>query len=182
MAYEFFMARRYLASKKKTGSISIFTFISIAGITIGVAALIFTLSMMNGFEKEVRGRIIGTMAHINVLPWNEQGMENYSDLIPQVERVPEVLAAAPFIYAKVAIASGSQSDGIVIRGIVPQQEEKVTQLRNYLFNGSLALERVSSDSLPGIALGSILADNLGVLPGEDVVLFSLDQQAASVAT
>src|SRR3989304_711586 len=117
MAYEFFIARRYLASKKKTGSISIFTFISIAGITIGVAALIFTLSMMNGFEKEVRSRIIGTMAHINVLPWNEEGLKDYRNVMPQVESVPEVVATAPFIYAKVAIASGSQSDGIVLRGI-----------------------------------------------------------------
>ena len=81
-----------------------------------------------------------------------------------------------------AIAAGTQSDGIVLRGIIPKQEEKVSQLKDYLFKGSLALERVSPDSLPGIALGSILADNLGVLPGEDVVLFSLDQQAASVAT
>ena len=181
MAYEFFIARRYLASKKKTGSISIFAFISIAGITIGVAALIFTLSMMNGFEKEVRGRIIGTMAHINVLPWNEQGMENYSDLIPQVERVPEVLAAAPFIYAKVAIASGSQSDGIVIRGILPAMEENVSQLKKYIFSGSLVLDRESDDSLPGIVLGSVLADNLGVLPGDVAILFSLDQKTAALS-
>ena len=81
MAYEFFIARRYLASKKKAGWVSIFTLISIAGITIGVAALIFTLSMMNGFEKEVRSRIIGTMAHINVLPWNEEGLKDYRNVM-----------------------------------------------------------------------------------------------------
>src|SRR3989304_5297042 len=158
MAYEFFIARRYLASKKKTGSISIFTFISIAGITIGVAALIFTLSMMNGFEKEVRGRIIGTMAHVNVLPWNQEGMENYQEVIPKVESVSDVVGVAPFIYAKVAIAAGSQSDGIVLRGIVPEYEEKVTDLKKYLLKDSLQLERISPDSLPGIVLGSVLAD------------------------
>src|SRR4030067_3478876 len=145
MAYEFFIARRYLSSKRKSGSISIFTFISIAGITIGVAALIFTLSMMNGFEKEVRGRIIGTMAHINVLPWNEAGMRNYQELIPQVEAVPEVVAAGPAVCGKVAIASQSQSDGIVLRGIIPGQEEKVTKLREYLVNDESNLERDTQD-------------------------------------
>jgi len=179
MAYEFFIARRYLASKKKSGSVSIFTFISIAGITIGVAALIFTLSMMNGFEKEVRGRIIGTMAHINVLPWNEAGMINYQELIPQIETVSEVVAAAPFVYAKVAIASKSQSDGIVLRGIIPEQEEKVTKLREYLLNSQMNLERITPDSLPGIFLGSILADNLSLATGDSAILFSLDQKSLS---
>ncbi len=179
MGYEFFIARRYLASKRKSGSVSIFTFISIAGITIGVAALICTLSMMNGFEKEVRGRIIGTMAHVNVLPWNQVGLSDYDELIPQVEAVPEVVAAAPFIYAKVAIASRSQSDGIVLRGIIPEQEEKVSQLKKYLYRGSLELDRTSPDSLPGILLGSILADNLSLVVDDTAILFSLDQNSIS---
>jgi lipoprotein-releasing system permease protein len=179
MGYEFFIARRYLASKRKSGSVSIFTFISIAGITIGVAALICTLSMMNGFEKEVRGRIIGTMAHINVLPWNQASLSDYNKLIPRIESVPEVTGAAPFIYAKVAIASRNQSDGIVLRGIIPKQEERVSQLKKYLYRGSLELDRLSPDSLPGILLGSILADNLGLIVEDTAILFSLDQKSMS---
>src|SRR4030066_398460 len=132
MSYEFFIARRYLASKKKTGFISIFTFISIAGILIGVAALIFVLSMMNGFEKEVRTKIIGTIAHINIFSAKENSFSEYWSLISQLSQEKQVKAVAPFVYSKVAISSKDETDGIIIRGIIPQEEEKVTDLKNNL--------------------------------------------------
>src|SRR3972149_10136192 len=128
MSYEFFIARRYLASKRKTGFVSIFTFISIAGILIGVAALIFVLSMMNGFEKEVRTRIIGTMAHINIFSVKENGFSDYQNLISQLSAEKQVKAVAPFVSSKVSISSRDETDGIIIRGILPNEEEKVTDL------------------------------------------------------
>ena len=179
MSYELFIALRYLTSSHRTRVISLFTVISITGIAIGVAALIFTLSMMNGFEKEVRGRIIGTVAHINVVPLSDDGLQDYQILIPQVESVPDVVAVAPFVFSKVAIASGSRSDGIVLRGIDSKLEPKVSNLENYLITGSLALDRPGPDSLPGIILGSVLAENLETQTGREVVLFSLDQNSIS---
>src|SRR3990170_4673495 len=180
MSYEFFIARRYLASKKKTGFISIFTFISIAGILIGVAALIFVLSMMNGFEKEVRTRIIGTIAHINIFPAKAEIFFDYENLIPKILEEKQVQAVAPFIYSKVAISSKDETDGIIIRGILPQEEEKVTDLKNNLVAGSFDLEREDPTGLPEILLGTTLAYQLNVRIGDTVVVYSLARENLSL--
>ncbi|OGC74714.1 MAG: hypothetical protein A2145_06940 [candidate division Zixibacteria bacterium RBG_16_40_9] len=180
MSYEFFIARRYLASKKKTGFISIFTFISIAGILIGVAALIFVLSMMNGFEKEVRTRIIGTIAHINIFPAKAETFSDYESLIPKILEEKQVQAVAPFIYSKVAISSKDETDGIIIRGILPQEEEKVTDLKKNLVAGSFDLERESKENLPRILLGATLSDQLNVRIGDTVVVYGLNKANLSL--
>ena len=120
MSYEFFIAGRYLRSKRKTKFVSVITLISVGGILIGVTALDFLLSMMNGFEKEVRSRIIGTTAHVSVFSTYEEGIDNYQQLIPEIKNIRHVEEVAPYIYYKAAIASKSGSDGIVVRGIDPQ--------------------------------------------------------------
>lgn len=180
MSYEFFIARRYLASKRKTGFVSIFTFISIAGILIGVAALIFVLSMMNGFEKEVRTRIIGTIAHINIFSAKENSFSDYQSLISQLSAEKQVKAVAPFVYSKVAISSKDETDGIIIRGILPQEEEKVTDLKKNLLAGSFDLEREDPTGLPRILLGTTLADQLNVRIGDAVVVYSLARENLSL--
>ncbi len=180
MSYEFFIARRYLASKKRTGFISIFTFISIAGILIGVAALIFVLSMMNGFEKEVRTRIIGTIAHINIFPAKAETFSDYESLIPKILEEKQVKAVAPFIYSKVAISSKDETDGIIIRGILPKEEEKVTDLKKNLVAGSFNLERESEENLPRILLGATLADQLNVRIGDTIVIYGLNKANLSL--
>ncbi len=180
MSYEFFIARRYLASKKKTGFVSIFTFISIAGILIGVAALIFVLSMMNGFEKEVRTRIIGTIAHINIFSAQENSFSDYQILISQLSQQKQVKAVAPFIYSKVAISSRQTTDGIIIRGILPQEEEKVTDLKKNLVSGEFDLEKETPESLPRILLGANLADQLNVRVGDTVVVYGLNKANLSL--
>lgn len=180
MSYEFFIARRYLASKKKTGFVSIFTFISIAGILIGVAALTFVLSMMNGFEKEVRTRIIGTMAHINIFSVKENSFSDYQNLISQLSQEKQVKAVAPFVYSKVAISSRDETDGIIIRGILPQEEEKVTDLKQNLVAGSFDLEKEDPQGLPEILLGTTLADQLNVRIGDTVVVYSLARENLSL--
>lgn len=180
MSYEFFIARRYLASKKKTGFVSIFTFISIAGILIGVAALIFVLSMMNGFEKEVRTRIIGTIAHINIFSAKENSFSDYQSLISQLSQEKVVKAVAPFIYSKVAISSKETTDGIIIRGILPQEEEKVTDLKKNLVSGEFELEKETQESLPQILLGATLADQLNVNIGDTVIVYGLNKANLSL--
>ena len=172
MSYEFFIAKRYLRSKRKTKFVSVITLISVGGILIGVTALDFILSMMNGFEKEVRSRIIGTTAHVSVFSTYEEGIENHEELIPQIKDVKHVVNVAPYIYYKAAIASKTSSDGIVVRGIDPEKERLVTDLERNLSQGNLELE---GDELPGILLGATLADRLDVELGDNVVLFSLKE-------
>jgi lipoprotein-releasing system permease protein len=174
VSYEFFIARRYLKSKRKTKFVSVITLISIGGVLIGVTALDFILSMMNGFEKEVRSRIIGTTAHVSVFSTYEEGIDNYEALIPQIKETEQVEEVAPYIYYKAAIASKTGSDGIVVRGIVPEKEKLVTELERNLKAGSLNLDP-DQDSLPGILLGATLADRLGLDLGDNLVLFSLKE-------
>lgn len=174
MSYEFFIAKRYLRSKRKTKFVSVITLISIGGVLIGVTALDFILSMMNGFEKEVRSRIIGTTAHVSVFSTYEEGIDNYEELIPEIRKVRHVENVAPYIYYKAAIASKTGSDGIVVRGIYPEKERLVTDVERNLKVGSLELDE-DEDGLPGILLGATLADRLGVELGDNVVLFSLKE-------
>jgi lipoprotein-releasing system permease protein len=174
MSYEFFIAKRYLKSRRKTKFVSVITIISIGGVLIGVAALNFVLSMMNGFEKEVRSRIIGTTAHVSVFASYADGIENYEELLPRIKETKHVVEVAPFIYYKAAIASKEGSDGIVVRGIDPEKEKLVTDIANNVKLGSLDLEK-EEDGLPGILLGTTLADRLDVKLGDNVVLFSLKE-------
>jgi len=172
MSYEFFIAKRYLKSRRKTKFVSVITIISIGGVLIGVAALNFVLSMMNGFEKEVRSRIIGTTAHVSIFASYAEGIEDYQELLPKIKETKHVVEVAPFIYYKAAIASKEGSDGIVVRGIDPEKEKLVTDIERNVKLGSMNLEE-KEDELPGILLGATLADRLGVELGGSVVLFSL---------
>ena len=148
MSYEFFIARRYLRSKRKSKYLSVITLISIGGVLIGVAALTFVLSMMNGFEREVRSRIIGTTAHVTVLSSEEEGISDYQKLVLSIKSNPQVMGVAPFIYFKAAIASKESSDGIVIRGVDPEQERNVTEIENDLIAGSFDLKEKVSMNWP----------------------------------
>jgi len=172
MSYEFFIAKRYLKSKKSSKFISIITAISVCGVLIGVAALVFVLSMMNGFEKEVRSRIIGTTAHVTVFSAFGEGMEDYEALLPQIKEIKHVVAVAPFVYSKAAISSKEESDGIIVRGIDSEKETNVTDIKRNLLTGSFDFEQ---KELPGMVLGKTLAERLGVCLGDEVVLFSINK-------
>jgi len=178
MSYEFFIAKRYLRSKRKSKYLSVITLISIGGVLIGVATLTFVLSMMNGFEKEVRSRIIGITAHVTILSSKGEGIENYPELLPLIKSHSQVKGIAPFIYFKAAIASKEESDGIVIRGIEPEEEKKVTHIGENLIAGTFDLKEVKGER-PGIVLGTTLADRLRVKIGDDIILFSINKETVS---
>jgi lipoprotein-releasing system permease protein len=180
MSYELFIARRYLRSKRKVKFISVITLFSVGGVFVGVAALIIVLAVMNGFESEVRTRIVGTTAHVNVLSFRDEGMEDAEKIIPVIEEIEHVLAAAPFIYYKAAIRSQYRSDGLLVRGIDPSQESRVTDLEGNIVHGTLELEPSpapdpggDSPTLPGIVLGSSMAEALGATLDQRVTLLSL---------
>lgn len=172
MRYERFIAFRYMKSKQRERFISIITFITIAGIAIGVAALVSVLSMMNGFESEVRGRIVGTLSHVSVFTFDDVGIQEKQKLLDTLRDFRHVEAAAPFVYYKASISSSRENDGTMVRGIDPDLEVRVSELENTILRGELRVDTLDS-GLPGIILGVTLANRLGVNIGDRVVLMSL---------
>lgn len=177
MSYELFVARRYLRSKRQVKFISLITYISIAGVAIGTAALVIVLSVMNGFETEVRSRIIGFDAHAKIKTFHDQGVEDYAKIIERVKSVPHVVATGPYIHDRALILASGQDrkQGIVVKAIDPQTEANVTDLINNVNYGTLNLGMVEKEGerpYPGILLGYSLADRLVVGLGDKVVLLS----------
>ncbi len=161
MKYEWFIGLRYLKAKRKQTFISIITFISIAGVTLGVWALIVVLSVMSGFEKTLKEKIVGTQAHLVVLKSSQEGMDHYEEVLKKLDGVKDVVAAAPFILSQVMLSSESRVSGVVLKGIDPDAEGKVTDLARNLKTGRLLNLKNLKDP-PGIILGVELAKNLSV--------------------
>jgi lipoprotein-releasing system permease protein len=176
MSYELFIAGRFLRAKRKTGFISLITYISIAGVVIGVAALIIVLSVMNGYESEVRSRLIGVGAHVKVRTYHHQGIENYHALMTQLKTIPHIQAMTPYIDDKGLIISAKTSTGALIRGFDSSSVDSVLDISKSLILGKLdfglALKE-GEKSIPGIVLGDNLADKLSATIGDVVTLASL---------
>ncbi|MCK4858311.1 MAG: lipoprotein-releasing ABC transporter permease subunit [candidate division Zixibacteria bacterium] len=172
MEFEFFIAKRYLRSRRRENFISVISMMSAIGVAIGVAALVFVLSMMNGFESEVRGRIIATAAHVTVYSYVNDGFADWEKLAAQIEALPDVVATAPHILYKTVIGSRDGNDGVFLKGIIPEYETNVSELAESIIAGRLDVG-LTPDSLPGILLGRELASTMGVIIGDEVVLASL---------
>ncbi|HWR83673.1 MAG TPA: ABC transporter permease [Candidatus Deferrimicrobium sp.] len=173
MKYEAFIARRYLHSGRFFTSVS--TWITVLGVTLGVAVVCFVMSMHNGFESEIRSRLLGTTSHISIFPRSDSLIENYLPLVEKLQTVEGVLAASPFIYFKAAISSASAGDGIIVRGIDLERERTTANIAQDVKAGEYSFESdiIEGDTLPGILLGADLADRLGVFLGQPIVLYSL---------
>ncbi|MDM7926280.1 MAG: ABC transporter permease [bacterium] len=173
--YEWFVARRYLSARRRTGFITLIAWISILGVTIGVAALIIVLSVMNGFESEVRSRIIGFDTHIRVRSYHDDGISNPAAVMEQIRGIPHVIGLSPYILEKGMIQAGDRNDGCLIRGADPETLDQVSDLSRNMAYGRLDLGPVSRGdgrTLPGIVLGRYLADRLLAEPGDVVTVFS----------
>lgn len=152
---------------RRNGFISFISAISMSGIALGVAALIIVLSVMNGFQKEVRDRMLSIVAHVEIAGPYGAPLQEAASVAQAVQRHPEVLAAAPFVSAQALISRGDDVLGVMVRGIDPERETHVTGLAAQLNDGSLDLLE------PGewqIVLGSELARQLHVGVGEKVSL------------
>jgi lipoprotein-releasing system permease protein len=175
-SYELFIARRYLKSRSKTGFINLITYISILGVAIGVAALIIVLSVMNGFESEVRSRIIGFDTHIRLRTYHDQGIENYRDIMERIRGIPHITGLSPYVLDKGMIRAGNRSDGVIIRGADQNSVGDVSDLDKNIIYGKLDLEMVEMGegqrSLPGMVVGRYLADRLLLDIGDKVVVIS----------
>ncbi len=188
LPFEIFVGLRYLRAKRRNRTISLNTVVSIAGITLGVAALIGTVGIMTGFKEDIQAKILGTTAHIIVQDRMKDSMSEYDPVAKQVTTVPGVVAATPFVLKQVLLTTQSGVQGIVLRGIDPQREATVTELAKNLSTGELAdLSRpvkvkqspvddpngpMIETEKPGIILGKELAMRLGVFVGDTVNVVS----------
>jgi len=161
--FEIFVARRYLLTRKKTGFISIISLISIVGIAVGVAALIIVLSLMNGFSKELRTRLLGMDGHIWISRPMDQGIADYKKVLNKLRNIKGVVGASPFCHFQTAIHDRNRSHyaTIIARGIDDETVDSVSEIRNYIRkDGSLDLSK-DEEGVPGIVLGVYLANSLG---------------------
>ncbi|ABC78131.1 lipoprotein-releasing ABC transporter permease subunit [Syntrophus aciditrophicus] len=180
MSYEFFINLRYLRAKRKQVFVSIITFISIAGIFLGVAALIIVLAVMNGFETDLRNKILGINSHIVLMEY--QGMmKNYVQVMQEVKEVPGVVATTPFIYSQAMLKSENGMSGVVLRGLSLKDAFGVIDLGRMHAGSVQALaEPVRRDGategepevLPGIVIGRELAKNLGLILHDSVYIIT----------
>ena len=162
---ELFVGLRYLRAKRRTRFVSFITLISLAGIALGVAALIVILSVMNGFEGELRSRLLSMSAHGTVSSSN--AIQDWKSLVDKIEAEEGVRAAAPFVPMEGMIQSGRDLYGVMVHGIDPAYETDLSGDRMNLVEGSLDVLQPGSRS---IILGRILAYDLGARIGDGVVL------------
>ena len=167
-----FIGLRYTRAKRKNHFISFISMASMAGIALGIAALITVMSVMNGFQKEVRARILGVSSHIQVMGVDSgpaRGLEGWRHVLGEVRKNPDVMAAAPFVDGQGLLAYASNVRGAMVRGILPDEEVMVATLGNDMRPGKIA-SLVAGEY--NIILGGALARALGVTMGDKLYLYS----------
>jgi len=166
--YELLVGLRYTRAKRRNHFISFISMASMLGIAIGVMALIVVLSVMNGFQKELRARILGVASHVQISGADGR-LANWQDVARAASADPDVLAAAPYISAQGLLANQQNVQGALIRGVVPELEDQVADIGSHMRRGSL------TDLKPGqfgMVLGAELAHAVGARVGEKVVLIT----------
>jgi lipoprotein-releasing system permease protein len=164
MRYELLVGLRYTRARRRNRFISINSLVSMIGITVGVWALIVVLSVMNGFQREVRERILGVASHVQISGGNNR-LSDWQSIVKLAVKKPHVLAAAPFVQAQAMLSAGQAVRGALVRGILPDQEEKVADFASHMRMGTLDALKPGEF---GVILGIDLARGLAVLPGDKV--------------
>jgi lipoprotein-releasing system permease protein len=166
LLFELFVGMRYTRAKRRNHFISFISLISVVGIALGMTVLITVLSVMNGFQREIRTRILGVASHVQLS--GAGGMlEDWKHVAAEAARHDRILATAPYITAQGLFTHGSAVRGALVRGILPEHEERVAEFAAHMRSGRL--ENLKSGEY-GVVLGVELARSLGVTVGERVVL------------
>lgn len=168
LPYELFVGLRYTRAKRRNHFISFISVTSMVGIALGVAALIIVLSVMNGFQQELRTRILGVASHLQITGANNT-LSNWPALAEQLGQFSHVQGAAPYIMAQGMLSSGQAVQGTIVRGVLPRLEEEVADIGAHMRAGSLDDLRAGEF---GIVLGAELAQSLGLFVGDKVVLMA----------
>ncbi len=166
--YELFIGLRYTRAKRRNHFISFISLISLLGITLGMTALITVMSVMNGFQKEVRSRILGVASHVQISGL-EGRLTDWRRVAYEALQHPQIEAAAPYVSAQGMVSFNNVVSGVVVRGILPDMEDHVADLGRMMMDGKL------DDLVPGqfgIVIGRELARTLGAFTGDKIVLIS----------
>jgi lipoprotein-releasing system permease protein len=166
--FELFVGLRYTRAKRKNHFISFISATSMVGIALGVAALIVVLSVMNGFQKELRATILGVVSHVQVIGVQER-FENWQEIVKTTKAQNDVIGTAPFVSGEGLLTFGQRSQGAMIRGVLPNLENDVSDVGAHMVEGSL------NTLVPGefnVVLGIDLARSLGVGVGDRLVMIT----------
>jgi len=164
--YELLVGLRYTRAKRRNHFISFISLTSMAGIALGVAALIVVLSVMNGFQTEIRTRILGVASHVQIAD-ARGGLADWQATARRAATHPRVLAAAPYVTGQGMLSYGRYARGALVRGILPAEEARVTDIGTHMTSGRLEALREGGF---GIVLGADLARALGAFTGDKVAL------------
>ena len=169
MRFELLVAVRYLKAKRKQAVISLITLISIVGVAAGVAALIIALAINSGFTEDLQKKLLGAQAHVSLLPKGREGIADYLRITKEVEQVPGVVVAAPAVFQTVLISTGTQNRGVVLKGIIPEMESKISALSENIVEGNM--NDFKEDS---IIIGKELSKSLGTFRGDRAKILSAE--------
>ena len=176
LPYELLIGLRYTRAKRRNHFISFISLISMLGIALGVTALIVVLSVMNGFQTELRGRILAVVSHVQISGASGE-MADWPHVAEQSSKQPGVVGAAPYVQAQGMLSFGQSVRGAMVRGIVPDLEDKVADFRSHMKEGQL--DSLAPDSF-NIVLGQELALWLGADVGDSVVVMLADERITAV--
>jgi lipoprotein-releasing system permease protein len=176
---------RYLRAKRRQAVVGVITIISVIGVTAGVASLVIALAINNGFSQDLQSRLLGSASHVNLVRVENDGITDWANLMGRLEKQPHVVAAAPDIYEQVLINHGARASGVILKGVVPEYENRVSDLLKTIkfgdggkLNPSQAPANCSEADencrieVPPIVLGKDVATTLGATVGSIVRVIS----------
>jgi lipoprotein-releasing system permease protein len=181
LKFELFVAARYLRAKRRQAVIGVITVISVVGVTAGVASLVIALSINAGFQKDLQDQLLGSQSHINLVRVQNDGIENWRPLMERLGKTPRVTGVAPAMYGQVLVSRAARASGALLKGVIPEYENRVGELlKSVKFGSAAALEPCaatddackSGKSLPPVVLGKDLAETIGANVGSTIMVVS----------
>jgi lipoprotein-releasing system permease protein len=179
MRFELFIAARYLRAKRRQAVIGVITWISVAGVAVGVAALIIALAITNGTQLDFQSQLLSTTADVTLMRTMNDGIHNWRALTERLRHLPHVTADAPGLYEPVLISRGALSGGAMLDGVIPSEERTVSGMLSHLVSGSVApLSRTANsqdeagEATPPLIIGVDLANSIGATVGDTVLVTS----------
>jgi lipoprotein-releasing system permease protein len=192
MRFELFIAARYLRAKRRQAVVGVITLISVIGVAAGVASLLIALAITNGMRRDMQEKLVGSSAHVMLMRVAGDGIRDWRPLLARLRALPHVVAAAPVLYEEVLISRGARSAGAEVQGVIPADENTVSDILKGVKKGSTeALEpdgsatvdpthrddaamngAPSSQAIPAIVIGKDLAEGIGAEVGDTVLVTS----------
>jgi lipoprotein-releasing system permease protein len=175
--FEVYVAARYLRAKRRQAVISVITMISVVGVTAGVATLIIALSVNAGFQKDLQDQLLGSQSHVNLMRAMDDGITDWPQLLERLKKEQHVIAEAPVLYGEVLASQGARASGALLKGVIPEYENQVSELLKSIKLGTAAplAPCAANDepckkgvTIPPIVLGKDLAETIGATVGSVV--------------